>query len=293
MTANIFISGGSGYIGKHLITTLKDIGQLYTITKYETDMTDRDVSWRKCDIYVLKDMIAALADIDIAIYYLDANKKSAKLTQSTARNLNMIASDNLAKACKANQVKKIIYIPGSPFDQETIEILSSTGIEVEVTEQSIRRPAVSIELQKSKYDDVRSVDRMPLPYQWELEDAVTHYFNWLEETSGTLVTTELIEDTYHVHFKNRKKSMLKLQRINPSIDPNVIQFKVVGGTLTVDKFEDNGMLEFRKLTWTNEFMVHLFNYVPRIPWSLYYLSQAPIHNVTMKGFEVDCRIKDF
>ncbi|WP_323703991.1 NAD-dependent epimerase/dehydratase family protein [Mammaliicoccus sp. Dog046] len=293
MTANIFISGGSGYIGKHLITTLKDVGQLYTITKYEADMTDSDVNWRQCDIYILKDMIAALEDIDIAIYYLDANKKSAKLTQSMARNLNMIASDNMAKACKANQVKKIIYIPGSPFDQETIEILSSTGIEVEVTEQTIRRPAVSIELQKSKYDDVRSVDRMPLPYQWDLEDAVTHYFNWLEETSGTLVTTELIGDTYHVHFKNRKKSILKLQRINPSIDPNVIQFKVVGGTLSVNKFEDNGMLEFRKLTWTNEFMVHLFNYVPRIPWSIYYLSQAPIHNVTMKGFEVDCRIKDF
>lgn len=121
MKPNVLISGGSGYIGKHLIHTLKDIGNLYAITKYEEDMTEEDVLWRKCDIFVLKDMIEALKDIDIAIYYLDPNKKSAKLTQSNARNLNIIASDNMARACKANNVKQIIYITGSPFDQETIQ----------------------------------------------------------------------------------------------------------------------------------------------------------------------------
>ena len=50
MKANVLISGGSGYIGKHLISTLKDIGNLYTITKYESDMIDDEVTWRKCDI---------------------------------------------------------------------------------------------------------------------------------------------------------------------------------------------------------------------------------------------------
>lgn len=293
MKANVLISGGSGYIGKHLISTLKDVGNLYTITKYEADMIDMDITWRKCDIYVLKDMIDALEGIDIAIYYLDPNKKSAKLTQSTARNLNLLASDNMAKACKENNVKKIIYITGSPFDQETIDTLKSTGIEVQATEQSIKRPAVSIELQKSKFDDVRSVDRMPIPYEWDMEQVVKYYFEWLQETSGTLVTTELIGDTYNVYFKHRSNPLLKLQRITPSIHEDLIQFKVVGGALAVNLYEDNGVLEFRKLRLTNEFIVHLYNYVPRIPWSIYYLSQAPIHNVTMKGFEVDCRIKDF
>ncbi|UTI84425.1 hypothetical protein NIT60_08045 [Mammaliicoccus sciuri] len=61
MKANVLISGGSGYIGKHLISTLKDIGNLYTITKYESDMMiDDEVTWRKCDIFVLKDMIGSI-----------------------------------------------------------------------------------------------------------------------------------------------------------------------------------------------------------------------------------------
>ncbi|MEB7780547.1 NAD-dependent epimerase/dehydratase family protein [Mammaliicoccus fleurettii] len=272
MKSNVLISGGSGYIGKHLISTLKDVGNLYTITKYEADMIDMDITWRKCDIYVLKDMIDALEGIDIAIYYLDPNKKSAKLTQSTARNLNLLASDNMAKACKENNVKKIIYITGSPFDQETIDTLKSTGIEVQATEQSIKRPAVSIELQKSKFDDVRSVDRMPIPYEWDMEQVVKYYFEWLQETSGTLVTTELIGDTYNVYFKHRSNPLLKLKRITPSIHEDLIQFKVVGGALVVNLYEDNGVLEFRKLRLTNEFIVHLYNYIPRIPWSIYYLS---------------------
>lgn len=293
MKPNVLISGGSGYIGKHLIHTLKDIGNLYAITKYEEDMTEKDVLWRKCDIFVLKDMIEALKDIDIAIYYLDPNKKSAKLTQSNARNLNIIASDNMARACKANNVKQIIYITGSPFDQETIQTLKSYGTEVIETEQSIKRPAVSIELQRSKYDDVRSVHRMPLPYSWNLEQGMEYYFEWLEETSGTLVRIKHYKDTYYIYFKHSNKPLLQLQRERHDIGDDIIQFKVVGGTLAVNMYEDNGILEFRRFKETNEFMVHLFNYIPRIPWGIYYLSQAPIHNVTLKGFEIDCRIKDF
>lgn len=293
MKPNVLISGGSGYIGKHLIHTLKDIGNLYAITKYEEDMTEEDVLWRKCDIFVLKDMREALKDIDIAIYYLDPNKKSAKLTQSNARNLNIIASDNMARACKANNVKQIIYITGSPFDQETIQTLKSYGTEVIETEQSIKRPAVSIELQRSKYDDVRSVHRMPLPYSWNLEQGMKYYFEWLEETSGTLVRIKHYKDTYYIYFKHSNKPLLQLQRERHDIGDDIIQFKVVGGTLAVNMYEDNGILEFRRFKETNEFMVHLFNYIPRIPWGIYYLSQAPIHNVTLKGFEIDCRIKDF
>ncbi len=293
MKPNVLISGGSGYIGKHLIHTLKDIGNLYAITKYEEDMTEEDVLWRKCDIFVLKDMIEALKDIDIAIYYLDPNKKSAKLTKINERNLNIISSDNMAIACKANNVKQIIYITGSPFDQETIQTLKSYGTEVIETEQSIKRPAVSIELQRSKYDDVRSVHRMPLPYSWNLEQGMEYYFEWLEETSGTLVRIKHYKDTYYIYFKHSNKPLLQLQRERHDIGDDIIQFKVVGGTLAVNMYEDNGILEFRRFKETNEFMVHLFNYIPRIPWGIYYLSQAPIHNVTLKGFEIDCRIKDF
>ena len=134
---------------------------------------------------------------------------------------------------------------------------------------------------------------MPLPYSWNLEQGMEYYFEWLEETSGTLVRIKHYKDTYYIYFKHSNKPLLQLQRERHDIGDDIIQFKVVGGTLAVNMYEDNGILEFRRFKKTNEFMVHLFNYIPRIPWGIYYLSQAPIHNVTLKGFEIDCRIKDF
>ena len=39
-----------------------------------------------------------MSGMNIAVFYLDPNKNSAKLTQATARDLNLIAADNFARA---------------------------------------------------------------------------------------------------------------------------------------------------------------------------------------------------
>ncbi len=49
--------------------------------------------------------------MDIAIYYLDPTKHSAKLTQATARDLNLIAADNFGRtAAKNGKVKLFILV---------------------------------------------------------------------------------------------------------------------------------------------------------------------------------------
>ena len=51
----------------------------------------------KRDIYNYTDVVKAMEGMDIALFYLDPNKNS-KLTQATARDLNLIAADNFARA---------------------------------------------------------------------------------------------------------------------------------------------------------------------------------------------------
>ncbi len=53
----------------------------------------------------------------------------------------------------SNQVKKVIYIPGSRYDNETIERLGAYGTTVETTNLVFKRSLVNVELQVSKYDD--------------------------------------------------------------------------------------------------------------------------------------------
>ena len=61
------------------------------------------------------------------LFYLDPNKNSAKLTQATARDLNLIAADNFARAAAQQGVSKIVYISGSRFDIETVQRLEITA----------------------------------------------------------------------------------------------------------------------------------------------------------------------
>ncbi|MEJ7493316.1 3-beta hydroxysteroid dehydrogenase, partial [Staphylococcus lugdunensis] len=40
-------------------------------------------------------------------------------------------------------------------------------------------------------------------------------------------------------------------------------------------------------------IVHLYDYIPKMFWPVYYFVQAPLQGIMMRGFEVDCRIKHF
>ena len=46
--------------------------------------------------------------MDIAVLFR-SNKNSAKLTQATARDLNLIAADNFCQAAAQQGVSKIVY----------------------------------------------------------------------------------------------------------------------------------------------------------------------------------------
>ena len=50
-----------------------------------------------------------MSGMNIAVFYLDPNKNSAKLTQQL-RDLNLIAADNFARAAAQQGINKILYV---------------------------------------------------------------------------------------------------------------------------------------------------------------------------------------
>ena len=291
MKPNILLAGVTGYIGKNLIQHIKNDANLYTLSKYPKEEDFKEVTWLKKDIYNYMDVLSAMEDMDIAIYYLDPTKHSAKLTQATARDLNLIAADNFGRAAAKNGISKIIYISGSRFDYETIQRLSSYGVFVEKTETTVSRPHVSVELQSSKYDDVRSALSIQLPMNWTLEQLVEYYFKWLNETKGTLLHTYKEEEDYVIYLKDKSKPVLVFHKMQ--IEDDIISLHLVGGTLVKPNLLKQGKLEFRRLKDTQTVVVHLYDYIPKLVWPVYYLIQSPFQGLMMRGFEIDCRIKHF
>ncbi|WP_251943348.1 3-beta hydroxysteroid dehydrogenase [Staphylococcus sp. Marseille-Q5304] len=291
MKPNILLSGVTGSIGKTLIQSIKEGTNLYTMSKYPKEEEIQDITWLKKDIFNYNHVVEAMQNIDIAIFYLDPTKHSAKLTHASARDLNLIAADNFGRAAVKQGVSKIIYISGGRFDLETIERLSVYGATVETTKTAVPRPHVSVEIQGSKYDDVRSAQSMQLPMNWTLKHLVNYYFDWLNSTNGTLLHTDYEDNNYIVYLKDKNKPLLILNKSYTEDD--IITLHLVGGSLVKPNLKKQGKLEFRKLKDSQKVMVHLFDYIPKLTWPIFYLVQSPFQNLMMRGFEIDCRIKHY
>lgn len=293
MKPKVLLAGGTGYIGKHLSSVIEEDAELYVLSKYpkpEHEATT-NMTWLQSDIFNYQDVVESMKNIDIAIFYLDPTKNSAKLTQATARDLNLIAADNFGRAAAVNQVKKLVYIPGSRNDNQTIERLGAYGVPVERTQLEIKRPHINVELQVSKYDDVRTATKIVLPKKWTLNQVVEYFFNWLDKTRGTIVKTYKSNDYYYIYVKNKNKPLAILKRM--IIEKDLITLQLVGGRLVKSNAKKQGKLEFRLLKGNAIVLVHLFDYIPKMFWPVYYFVQAPLQGMMMRGFEVDCRIKHF
>lgn len=293
MKPKVLLAGGTGYIGKHLSSVIENDADLYVLSKYPKPehVNATDMTWLQSDIFNYQDVVEAMKEIDIAIFYLDPTKNSAKLTQATARDLNLIAADNFGRAAAVNHVKKLVYIPGSRNDNQTMERLGTYGVPVERTKLEIKRPHINVELQVSKYDDVRTAMKMVLPKKWTLNQVVEYFFNWLDKTKGTIVKTYHSDDHYYIYLKSKNKPLAIFKKV--LTEENLITLYLVGGKLVKSNAKKQGKLEFRLLKNNAIVIVHLYDYIPKMFWPVYYFVQAPLQGIMMRGFEVDCRIKHF
>ncbi|MCD0824388.1 auxiliary protein GraX/ApsX, partial [Staphylococcus aureus] len=73
----------------------------------------------------------------------------------------------------------------------------------------------------------------------------------------------------------------------------IITLILLSGSLVKKYTVNQGELEFRLIKESAVVYIHLYDYIPRLFWPIYYFIQAPMQKMMIHGFEVDCRIKDF
>ncbi|MBH9582179.1 hypothetical protein I9026_12565, partial [Staphylococcus felis] len=82
--------------------------------------------------------------IYVGLFYIDPTKHSAKMTRELARELNLFAADNFARAAFTQNVKEIMYISGSKFDHETVSQHRAYVTPVRTTSKKMNRPHISV-----------------------------------------------------------------------------------------------------------------------------------------------------
>jgi uncharacterized protein YbjT (DUF2867 family) len=145
----VVIAGASGFVGKALAIALRGKYRLIGLTRDLSrskgrPQDDNEMEWRHCDLFSLQDAEAALKGADYAFYLVHSMMPSAKLTQGSFRDMDLIVADNFARATQRNQVKQVVYLGGLvPRNQALSQHLASR-LEVEQTLLASTTPVTAL-----------------------------------------------------------------------------------------------------------------------------------------------------
>lgn len=129
----VAIAGANGFVGRALRPALTRSHTVIGLSRGRPPGIDNDgVQWRRCDLYSLIDAEEALQGADVAIYLVHSMLPSARLTQASFEDTDLILADNFARAAAAAGLRQIIYLGGLiPADAHDLSRHLDSRLEVE------------------------------------------------------------------------------------------------------------------------------------------------------------------
>ncbi|MFC0525548.1 NAD(P)H-binding protein [Pontibacillus salicampi] len=141
----VALTGASGYIGHHLVNKLTEHADVVALSRNINNKQDTaQVTWRSCDLFSMSDAEKALEGVDFAVYLVHSMKPSAKLTQGSFENMDVILADNFAQAAKKQRLKQIVYLSGIIPENEKLSRHLSSRLEVENILRAYGTPVTTI-----------------------------------------------------------------------------------------------------------------------------------------------------
>lgn len=117
----VAIAGASGFVGTALIDALaadcdivalsRNPGRL-SATARTANATHGGLTWRQCDLFSARQTEDALAGCDVAVFLVHSMLPSARLTQGSFDDLDLIIADNFGRAARACGVRRVVYLGG-------------------------------------------------------------------------------------------------------------------------------------------------------------------------------------
>ena len=114
MRSTIAIAGASGFVGRHLCQRLADNGhRVLALSRSGKPPVDHpNVEGRPCDLFSLLDAERAVHGADKAVYLVHSMLPSARLTQASFEDMDLVLADNFARACRRSDVTHAVYLGG-------------------------------------------------------------------------------------------------------------------------------------------------------------------------------------
>ena len=132
--------------------------------------------------------------------------------------------------------------------------------------------------------DVRSVQRIALPHSWTADETARYYVKWLSTFLNPWVKTEVDDQlNCRIGFLG-DRTLLELSYSADRSTKDRSLYYITGGLLMDPDSNERGRMEFRKIPGSNEVIIAIHDYLPSIPWFVYYVTQANMHAFVMSCF---------
>jgi uncharacterized protein YbjT (DUF2867 family) len=126
----IAVAGASGFIGRALCERLAEEHSVIALSRTASPSAG-GIERRRCDLFSLLDCEDALAGADVAVYLVHSMMPSARLTQASFGDMDLILADNFARAAKRVGVRQIVYLGGIVPETEALSPHLASRVEVE------------------------------------------------------------------------------------------------------------------------------------------------------------------
>lgn len=128
----VAVTGATGFIGAALLPVLAKGSRVVALTRRVPDASSTAIEWRRCDLFSLRDAENALRGVDVAIYLVHSMQPTARLTQGSFADLDLLLADNFGRAAATAGVRRIVYLGGLiPDDEEALSAHLASRQEVE------------------------------------------------------------------------------------------------------------------------------------------------------------------
>ena len=110
------VAGASGSIGRSVCEALAKDYDVIALVGSGASMKEADsghpFTWRYCEPFSRRDVEAAVAGCNYAVYLVHTRLPTARLVQAECEDMDLLIADNFARAASRNGVKQIVYLGG-------------------------------------------------------------------------------------------------------------------------------------------------------------------------------------
>ena len=141
----IAIAGAAGFVGRALAAQLSARHQVVALTRRAPSGPQTSaIEWRTCDLFSALETERALEGCDAAVYLVHSMLPSARLTQASFADLDLILADNFARGAARAGLKRIVYLGGIIPDDPELSAHLTSRREVEETFRAAATPLVGL-----------------------------------------------------------------------------------------------------------------------------------------------------